>query len=111
MAQTVYSITIPVASSPYYQVQTTLDQINYNLHIRWNKRIETWFLDIFDTDQNPILYGIACLTNVPGLIGRFVVQGFMQNGDIMIIDVNGRGKDPNYESFGAETGPFYLSIL
>jgi hypothetical protein len=111
MALRLYEISIPVSSGTYYQIQTTLDQISYTLFMRFNKRNLTWYMDVFNDLGEPVLYGLACLTNVVGLIGRFVIQDFMQNGDIIVLDVSGQGNDPTYENFGAQTGPFYGSIL
>jgi hypothetical protein len=111
MADTLYEIAIPVASGTYYQVQTTLDQISYNLHFRYNKRNQTWYMDLFNELNEPVLYGLACLTNVINLIGRFVIIDFMQTGDIIVLDINGQGRDPTYDNFGSETGPYYGSTL
>jgi hypothetical protein len=111
MADRLYEISIPVNDGSFYQIQTTLDQLNYNLNLRFNRRNLTWYMDVFNDQGEPVLYGIACLTNVLSLIGRFVIVDFMPTGDIIILDANGQGRDPTYENFGSETGPYYVSVV
>jgi len=105
------SIDVPINEESFYQVQVFLDEEKYNLRFHWNKRNETWKMDVFDTENNPILYGLACLVGNTGMVRRFAIPGLLPYGEIMTLDVNGLGHDPTYENFGDRTGPFYLSVF
>jgi hypothetical protein len=104
------SVDIPIADDTFYQVQVFFDEEKYNLRFHWNSRCDTWYADLLTVDNDPILYGLACLTNVPPMFGRFALTSTPKTGDMIILDVNGLGKDPTFEDFGDKTGPFYLSV-
>jgi len=103
------SVDIPINQEPYYQVQVYCDKQRYNLRFHWNKRNEMWKMDLFDKDMTPRLYNLPCLIGNDGMIGRFVIEDIFPVGDIVILDSNGIDEDPNFENFGKNISPFYLS--
>lgn len=108
---TLSTIEIPIAEDTFYQVQVFLDEEKYNLRFRWNRRNETWYMDVFDIENNPILYSQPCLAGGGGMTYRFFITDLMPYGDILTLDINGLGKDPTFEDFGDKTGPFYVSVF
>ena len=94
-----------------YEFNTNFDGVRYFLTFQYNKRNDTWYLDIKNADQIPILLGLPALTNSQNLAHRFVIDDFLPVGEIMIADINGDGIDPSYENFGDTVSSFYLSVL
>lgn len=94
-----------------YEFNTNFDGVRYFLTWQYNKRNDTWYLDIRDANQTPILLGLPALTNAQNLTHRFVIDDFLPAGEIMIADVNGDGADGSFENFGETVSAFYLSIL
>ena len=94
-----------------YEFNTNFDGTRYFLIWQYNKRNDTWYLDIKDSENNPILTGLPALTDAQNLTHRFVLDGFLPAGEILISDINGDGVDPSYDNFGETVSAFYLSIL
>ena len=40
-----------------YLERLNLEDVNYILRIRYNKRMQDWYVDIFDTNQNALVRG------------------------------------------------------
>lgn len=94
-----------------YEFNSNFDGTRYFITVQYNKRNDTWYLDIKDADSNPILIGLPALTDIQNLTHRFVIDNFLPAGEILISDINGDGLDPSFKSFGDTVSAFYLSIL
>ena len=51
--------------SPEFSQKIDLGGIFYHIRIRWNSRSESWFLHLFDADENPIVTGKRLVPNYP----------------------------------------------
>jgi len=40
-----------------YQQRVQLEEVNYIVRLRFNTRIEAWYVDIFDTNETALLHG------------------------------------------------------
>jgi hypothetical protein len=94
-----------------YEFSTSFDGVRYFFTFQYNKRNDTWYLDIKDIDRTPILTGLAGLTNSQFMTSRFVIDDFLPFGEILIGDTSGAGNDPSYENFGDSVSAFYLSVI
>jgi len=94
-----------------YEFSTSFDGVRYFLTFQYNYRNDTWYLDINDSERNPILIGLAVLTNTHLMTSRFGIDDFLLLGEILIADINDGGLDPSYENFGDEVSAFYTSII
>ena len=51
------SFIIPTQATPFYNLRTTLDGTDYDLHFRYNSRELRWYFDVFSKEGDPLLYG------------------------------------------------------
>lgn len=50
-------------NDPILEVTTELSEVTYTLILRWDDRIEAWYLDLFDADGLPIARGTRLTSN------------------------------------------------
>ena len=48
-----------------YKQQVELESENFIMRIRYNKRAQAWFVDLFDTDNNAIVFGRRAVIDWP----------------------------------------------
>lgn len=76
---------IPVNSTQAAFEQTiTLEGINYLMRIYWNTRDEAWYLDLFLTDDTPVICGLKLVVNYD--FTGFYVQENVPPGMFMLYD-------------------------
>jgi len=93
-----------------YQFSSNLDGVNIYLLFNYNRRNDTWYLDLLDSQLDNLLTGIPCLSNVDQLASRFSLDNVFILGDIIIADSSTDKDDPSYENFGDYVSAFYTSI-
>ena len=62
--------TTAAATSLLFEQLTQLDGREYLLRFVWSTRESTWYLNIYDQDENPIALGVRLVVNWP-LLRRF----------------------------------------
>lgn len=82
---------------PAYDFQVELDGVLFTLGFSFNARANYWVMDIFDSNDNPILVGIRVITGWL-LSDRFVMEG-LPAGDFFIFDSSGKSEDPTMNDF------------
>jgi len=96
----------------YYEFSSNFDGVRYYLVFNYNRRNDTWYMDLKDATRQTLLAGLACLTDTQFLVTRFGLDNVLwADGEILISDSTGEGEDPSYLNFGAEVSAFYLSII
>jgi hypothetical protein len=103
-------IPVVIAKQTRYQFSVLLDGVRYYVEIYYNKRVDTWMMNLKDATQAAIVYGIPLLTNVINPITRFKFDGVLQFGDFTVLDALGIGADATFFNFGEDVSLFYLSI-
>ena len=98
------------SDTDYEFIQNCDGQIYY-FQIKYNKRNDTYYLTVLDSDRSVKLSGVAMLTNVVEMLHRFALDDFMNFGEINICDVASNKFDPSFENFGDIVNNFYSSIL
>lgn len=81
------AVQIPVPDISYSEINITLSGNTYQFVFRFNERMKkdendngTWIIDIYDTDGNEVVLGLA-VVGTGFLIGSLPVEGF-SHGDI-----------------------------
>lgn len=100
--------TLPLTPSvPHYRFGTTLDGIQLTFELRWNGRAASWFMSIFDEDDEPIRSGIRVVLG-PELGGR-VSDARMPPGQLFAIDLDNSGVEPGLDDLGERVLVMYIS--
>ena len=94
-----------------YEFSSAFDGQRYYIQFDYNRRNDTWYMDLKDSDRVTVLAGLACLTNVELMIGKFALDDTFVFGDMLIADSVGAKLDPTYENFGDQVSAFYTSVL
>ena len=58
-------VDLPLYSDAFYSYQVSLEGQGYIVEIKYNERAETWYMSLFDQDNNPIVQGIALVPRFP----------------------------------------------
>lgn len=84
--------------TPFFDIQITVEGVTYTLEFRWNVRLESWFMAMFDADGVvPILVGVRLVAD--WLIGSYHT-GVGPSGAFRLFDTTGRGEEPGFEDLG-----------
>ncbi|MCP4604483.1 MAG: hypothetical protein GY847_28835 [Proteobacteria bacterium] len=94
--------------NPYYTYVTSLDSELYRLTIKWNVTVEKWIMDIYglNTDSDVDIKGMALLCG-KDLLDK---HGFIQLGELWVIDNTGANEDPNYLEMGTRFSVEYTPL-
>lgn len=99
-------IELPLVSDPYYKFSITLDGTTYIINVKWNDVHEFYVIDILDSAEAPIIYGIKLTLNAE-LIRRYNGKG-VPPGAMMVIDSSGRLKRIAFDSFDTTAKLVYI---
>jgi len=95
----------------YYKFNTNLDGQNYGFRFRYNRRNDTWYVTIYDSNEQVVISDAAVLSYMHSMTARLGVSGFMPFGDLYCSDVNSGKEDPSYNNFGKVVKLFYMSLV
>jgi hypothetical protein len=102
--------TLPlVPSVPHYRVGTALDGVQYVIDVRWNGRLESWFLDLRAEDESPIALGLR--VTLGALIGGRVADARFPRGVLIASDRSGAGRDPALDDLGERVVVNFIPAL
>ena len=76
----------------------TIEGVVYVFQFYFNPRAKLWFVDVLDEEENSRLLGIPIQTNVPLTLNFKHLD--IPKGFLFAIDIQGKGKDANYDDFG-----------
>jgi len=58
-------VLLPVRNDlPAYNFRIDLDEVVYKLTIKFNERMNTWFMDVSNDEDEALIYGIPLLSEV-----------------------------------------------
>lgn len=63
-------ISLPAPVFPASTYRIALDGVDFRLNWRWNDRMASWYLDLFEADGTPLRLGVRVVLDWP-LWGRF----------------------------------------
>lgn len=84
-----------------YTIEIELAGTPYNLFFSWNTREESWYMNIRDSEETPILTGIK-LVPVYLLLEQYRAYENLPAGDFILWDLNQDSTDDNvtFDNFG-----------
>lgn len=91
---------------PSYSQRVELDNVIYNLIIRYNERMARWVLDVQTQEEVDILIGVPMLTGVPLLIQY--TKKDLPPGDFMLLHRDGTDINAERNDLGDSVGLFYF---
>jgi hypothetical protein len=92
-----------------FQFEIDLDSRTVVFRFEWNDRLDSWFFDLLNIDQTPILSGVSVVVGIP-LWNRFR-DPRIPPGSIEAIDTSGAGIDPAFEDLGDRVVILYTRSL
>lgn len=91
---------IPVNPTlPDQTFQIDLDSDIFTFRFVYNLRTDRWAMSLYDALGNPLLLGLAVVTNWK-LIDRFKTPG-LPLGRLFTVDVTGQNTEPSATTFGS----------
>lgn len=97
MANNYTYVQIPAQNLPDYDFNVTLTGVRYNLHVRYNLRMDRWLLDIADAAGNLVVAGIVLLIQ-RSLTGQYTTLA-LPPGPLLAADLSGQNLQPTEASF------------
>ena len=97
---------IPLDAAKPQTLQVTLNGTNYNLRVWWNAPNQLWYIDFFDTQNNPILLGIPMTTGTD-LLGQYEYLEF--GGSLYALSDFDTAAPPTFVNLGS-TGHLYFVV-
>ena len=84
------------------QLSITLGTVGYTLVVRWNVPNASWMMDVFDSQDNPILSGVPLVTGADLLeqLGYLGIGGSDGAGELQVQTTNDTFAVPTYENLG-----------
>lgn len=61
-------IEVPLTDSPYYTLSMSIEGNSYILEFIYNERVSLYFINLYDSDKNPIVLGAALVPEYPILL-------------------------------------------
>lgn len=100
------------APNTVWSTQTVvLDGVSYIFEYQWSNRYDTWYLSIFDINENPLLTGVRLVPWVP--IFRNHPQRSLPAGELVLFDQQSEppfsDKYPNENDFGTRFVLYYFT--
>lgn len=83
---------IPFRNESSFREQIQLDGEIFFLNFSWNALNEFWTFDVFNIDENPIIYGVKIVADFPLLTfvrsaqmpkGNFICQNIVRGDDVI----------------------------
>lgn len=90
-----------------YRQRVALDGVTFEMRFRFNSRIQSWFVDIYDEDGAILVYGRRCTIGWALLRQNRHIDG-IPAGDLICIDTANRGEPPGENDFGTRALMTYL---
>lgn len=100
--------TLPLTPSrPHYTFSTTLAGTDYVFTARWNARAETWYLDLFDVDENPIRQSMAVVLGAP--LGARSAHPDFPAGAFVASDLSGEQREAKLDDLGDRVQVYFYT--
>lgn len=93
-----HQIPLPQDVSHFVQ-QAILDNVTYTLRCHYNERENSWYMDLLDVEQNPIVCGRKLVADWP-LLHRSRHTS-LPPGQLYMVDLSDAGIDPSLADIGS----------
>lgn len=83
---------------PDQEFSTNIEGERYLFRFRWNARDAAWFMDIRESDDDPVVLGVKVVIGV--WLGVWSVHQLFLQGVFVAYDTSGELRDATFEDFG-----------
>ena len=90
----------------YQEAEFQLDGETFRLLSRYNARVDSWFLSLYDSDGNPIHTGRR--VTVGNFLFPWLVSESRPGGQLMAVDSQDEDADPGHDDLGTRVDVFYF---
>ena len=97
-----------IPSDNNYRLVTSLGGIPYLIDVHWNDSDSSWYMDIYESDETPILVGIKVVLGVR--LGKRSKHEFFTNHILQAVDTSGARKDAGYDDLGARVQVVHFNL-
>ncbi len=91
---------------PTYDYTILLEDVLYRFVLKYRDRLDRWYMDIYDADDNALLLGKKLSVNTP-LLEIYQIAG-LPPGEIALIDLSGDGPECGFEDLGVRCELVYI---
>jgi hypothetical protein len=77
------SQTIPTLPEPFYSIRVRLDDRDYTLEFLYSPRQSRYYLNLFDSEDAPLLLGLKLVSNTP-LLRYFHFRDGIPPGELVV---------------------------
>ncbi len=92
---------------PVYDYTILLEGVLYRFVIRYGgERIDRWYMDIYDADDNALLLGKKLSVNTP-LLEQYEIEG-LPPGEIALVDMSGAEQECGFDDLGVRCELAYI---
>jgi hypothetical protein len=100
---TIKHVDLSLTSSPDYEYTVALEGDYFTLRFTYNETMKLYTLKILDSDQNPLLAGVALVPNYP-IIGDYVLPGL--SGAFILLSKTDQDKE-FYKLYPQQINEYY----
>ena len=92
-----------------FRVGTSIEGVQYVIDGRWNTRDAAWYLDFYEADLTPIIFGIKVVLGC--YLGRRCNHAIFRNGVLVAVDLSGQRLDATYDDLGTRVVLEWIPVL
>lgn len=90
----------------YQEAEFQLDGETFRLLVRYNKRIDSWVLSVFDFEGTAVATGRRITVN--NFLFPWLVTSARPSGQLMALDSQDEDSDPGHDDLGTRVVLYYL---
>lgn len=90
----------------YYEAEFQLDEDIFRILARWNERIDSWVVSLYQADGTPVAVGRR--VTVGNFLFPWLVSSARPGGQLIALDTKGEDADPGHYDLGTRCVVAYL---
>jgi hypothetical protein len=95
---------------PEYRFSTEIGDDSYVFDVRWNRRDQCWYLDLFEADgETAIFHGVKVVLGAN--LGRMHRHPLLGRGAFVAVDTSGRSVDATFDDLGTRVLVIYMPSI
>ncbi len=103
------SARLPLIPAIHYSKFTTdIDGKQYVFAIYWNNRDSSWYMDLLEEDETPIVQGVRIVLGT--YLGRRVNHELFVKGAFQAFDLSGENRDATFDDIGTRVEVWYMTV-
>ncbi len=98
----------PERVEPRYDYDVELGGVLYRLELIWRDRTESWYVNLYDSDDEPLILGQRLVVDYPLMASH---TGRVPSGGMLIlVDTSGDSTEADYEALGRRCELLWLDV-